>query len=172
MKAIEELHNAFISNKLGFEDLKECVKWAEERLLNNEEQGDTDIMLLAGSTDVDEIKDIAQKIIFRYSNLLSMNEEVWAGKYLLQLYQNYKASSMSITDLEPIIDRLYQGLNYPDWLVMLSRNCEYAIDIDSFIKPFEDEFTYICDLWKESMTLENFMRKYDRRISNTHDIQM
>lgn len=172
MKAIEELHNAFISNKLGFGDLKECVKWAEECLLNNEEQRDTDLMLLAGSTDVYEIKDLAQKIILRYSNLLSMNEEVWAGKYLLQLYQNYKDGSMSINDLEPIIDRLYQALNYPDWLVMLSRNCEYATDIDSFIKPFEDEFTYVCDLWRDSMTLESFMKKYDRQVSNTHDIQM
>ncbi len=56
--------------------------------------------------------------------------------------------------LDSIISALYVDLNYPDWLTMLSRNCEYTIDVKDFRKPFEDEFQYLYELWKDASSVE------------------
>lgn len=39
---------------------------------------------------------------------------------------------------------------------MLSRNCEYATDVESFEIPFHEEFNYIFELWKSCMSLAEF----------------
>lgn len=171
MKSIEELQDMLVAHKYGLGDLKECVDWAVERLLRNEDDGDEDIALLAGSSDDSETNDLAQKIIHRYLQPSTLEEKLWAGKFLVRLNDRYKAGTISIVQLEPIIEAMYRNLEYPNWLVMLSRNCEYATDIESFEVPFEDEFEYISDLWKKSKSSDEFDNKYDRHVSNTHDMK-
>jgi len=47
--------------------------------------------------------------------------------------------------IENIIYKFYVSIG-SDWLIVLSRNAEYATDIDNFIKPFEKELKYISNL--------------------------
>jgi hypothetical protein len=85
------------------------------------------------------------------------------------MYDQYRSGVLNLSELEKKIDRLYWRLDYPNWLVMLARNCEYATDVDVFIRPFEEEFKYVADLWRISDDLDEFLQKYDREISNSHD---
>ena len=170
MNNIDKLHSALLDHKFGLGDLSSCVDWAVDRLERNEEGDDKEIALLAGSSDAGEIEELSRNIVDRYIESEARNEELWTGKLLVRLYTRYKSRNISIIELDPIIDKLYRYLNYPSWLVMLSRNCEYATDIDNFVKPFDDEFEYISDLWSRSSSLEDFSSKYDRQVSNTHDI--
>jgi len=64
---------------------------------------------------------------------------------------------------------IYPKLGYPDWLVMLSRNCEYALDIPAFEEPFEKEFEYVANLWAVAQSLPAFNASYSRGKSNLHD---
>ena len=171
MNAVEELRNSLAAYKYGFGDLRECVAWAVERLSRNDDDGDEDVILLAGSTDESETKELAHKIVHRYLTVDALDEELWAGRLLVRLYERYRAGTITILALEPIVDALYRKLGHPDWLVMLGRNCEYATDVEPFVKPFEDEFQYISELWKHSMSSNEFKSKYDRLVSNTHDIK-
>ncbi len=169
MNSVETLQNALFAYKHGICGLKECVDWAVARLSENENEGDADIILLAGSSNDSEAKCLAQNIVHRYLQPDALQEEVLAGRLLVRLHDSYRAGTISIVELEPIIDALYRNLGYPNWLVMLGRNCEYATDIEPFVKPFEDEFEYISALWKQSKSIDDFHKKYDRQISNTHD---
>lgn len=169
MKAIHELLEAFIPLKYNFTKGQECVKWAENRLLYDEEENDEDIVLLAGSTVKEEIKELSLKILERYIDKQFLEEEYWVGKFIVKLYEWYKSGSVSIPQLDTIISWLYANFDYPNWLAMLSRNCEYAIDIEEFHKPFEDEFLHIYELWKDVVSADEFKSKYDRQISNSHD---
>ena len=83
----------------------------------------------------------------------------------------YLAGRESVSSLDAIFARLYPALAYPDWLTMLSRNCEYAIDVPDFEQPFEDEFRYIASLWAQAESLAAFEREYSRQTSNCHDIK-
>jgi hypothetical protein len=170
MKAIHELLEAFIPLKYNFTKGQECVKWAEDRLLRNEEENDEDIILLAGSTEEGQIKELAIKILERYIGKPFLEEEYCAGKFIVKLYESYKNGFIGIHRLEEIIEWLNINLNYPDWLVMLSRNCEYAIDMETFRKPFEDEFLYIYETWKNANSVDEFKGKYDRQVSSGHDV--
>ncbi len=169
MEAIHELLKAFIPLKYNSTKGQECVKWAEERLLYNEEEDDKDVILLAGATEEEEIKKLSLKLLEKYLDKRFLEEEYCAGKFLVRLYQWYKCGSVSIQRLDSIVSVLYVDLNYPDWLTMLSRNCEYAIDVEEFRKPFEDEFLYIYEIWKDAVSLDEFKSKYDRQVSNSHD---
>jgi hypothetical protein len=171
MNAVEELQDILAAHNYGVGNSKACVDWAVERLTRNEDDSDKDIILLASSACESEIEKLSRRIIRRYLPPDALNEELWAGKLLTNLYARYKAGTITITELEPIVDTMYRKLNYPNWLVMLSRNCEYATDIEPFEKPFEDEFEYINDLWRESKSVEDFEKRYDRRVSDTHDIR-
>ena len=169
MNKIEELKLAFAKYKYGAGQLTGCVDWAVERLVKVEEEDDMDIFLLAGSTNESEIVELVQDILSRYLDAETFNEEFCAGQLLICLYDSYHAKTISIIELEPIISSMYLKLPLnPDWLAMLNRNCEVSIILQTY-KPFEDEFKYITDLWKEAKTLDDFKKKYDRQISNTHD---
>lgn len=169
MNEIEELQLAYISYKRSDGQLKDCVNWAVERLVRNEEEGDEEIILLASSPMDWEIDQLVHNILRRYLGSEAENEEYWAGRLLVCFYDKYLARTIGITELDKKILSLYVNLDYPDWLVMLSRNCEYATDVDAFLKPFEDEFKYITDLWREAKSLDDFTKKYDRQISNSQD---
>jgi hypothetical protein len=170
MNAVDALQNALFAYKFGLGNVKACVNWAVERLMRDEEGDDNDVVLLAGSTDGAETLALTYKIVDRYLPPDARREELWAGRLQIWLYERYQAGAISIVQLDLIINNLYVDLKYPNWLTMLSRNCEYATDVDRFRKPFEDEFKYIRDLWAVSTSLEDFYNRYDRRVSNTHDL--
>ena len=164
MKAIHELLEAFIPLKYNFTNGQECVKWAGDRLLYDEEENDEDIILLAGSTEEEEIKELSLKILETYIDKQFLDEEYCAGKFIVKLYESYKSGSVSIHRLDSIIGSLYSNLNYPDWLSELAPNCEYATDMEDYRKPFEDEFQYLYELWKDVSSLDEFKSKYAKRI--------
>jgi hypothetical protein len=168
--AVEELQHVLAAHKYGFGSLNACVEWAVERLSRNEDAGDEDVILLASSADDSETEQLSRRIVHRYLPPDALNEAMWAGRLLVQLYDRYKAGAISIVALEPIVYAMYRKLEYPDWLVMLSRNCEYATDVEPFVKPFEDEFEYISDLWRRSLSIGDFESKHESRISNRHDV--
>jgi len=169
MNSVGELQDILFAYRVAICDWKACVNWAVDCLLKDEEERDKDVVLLAGSSNELETLELANKIVERYLQPDARREELWAGRLQIQLYHRYKAGTITIIELERIISALQVALEYPSWLTMLSRNCEYATDVDNFVKPFEDEFKYICDLWTECQTLEDFYAKYDRRVSDTHD---
>jgi len=171
MKAIKELLEAYIPFKHNFTSGQKCVKWAEDRLSYDEEENDEDIILLSASTEEREVKELSLKILERYIDKQFLEEEYCTGKFIVNLYESYKSGSVSIPRLDSIISALFVDLNYPDWLVMLSRNCEYATDMEEFRKPFEDEFLYIYETWKDAVSADEFKSKYDRKVSNRHDFK-
>jgi hypothetical protein len=169
MEAIHELLEAFIPLKYNFTKGEGCVKWAGDRLLHDEEENDEDIILLAGATEEGEIKELTSNILEKYIDKSFLEEQYCAGKFIVKLYESYKADSLNIRRLDTIIGWLYVNLGYPSWLTMLSRNCEYATDMEEFRKPYEDEFLYIYETWKNARSTDEFKKNYNRQVSNSHD---
>jgi hypothetical protein len=154
--------------KSGLAQVSCCIAWAVDCLQANEEGDDLDVVLLAAATDDSETMPLVEKILAKYIGPAALNRQFVAGKYIAELRRAYMAKSISIETLDSILDRHYCELGYPDWLAILSRNCEYATDIDDFRVRFEDEFAYIAGLWEKSASLEEFLKVYDRGVSNSH----
>lgn len=171
MHAIEELEKSYALFSLGVGEIQPCIDWAIERLQLNQEGDDLKIVLLASATVQDEALPLVKEIVRQYKGSESMNLELVAGKYVSALYPLYLSGSVTIASLDAIFGKLYSVLNYPNWLVMLSRNCEYATDIDNFLVPFDKEFEYIASLWSKAGTLNEFEGMYSREESNKHDIK-
>jgi hypothetical protein len=169
MKNIEKLQKLHFQTRLGGAGWEDCVNWAIERLRNDDEGDDLDIVMLAAATQEDEVSPLVVRIVERYIAPGALNDELAAGKLVVELFAAYKAKKESISSLEPKFWRLYYDLGQPSWLVMLARNCEYATDTDEFNKPFEDEFSYIAGLWNSARSLAEFLAMYDREISRSHD---
>lgn len=169
MEAISQLQEHYMLLKLGFGSIQSCIDWAIERLQLDEEDDDLEVVLLAAATTHGDAFPLVEQIIARYVGLDSLDEQLAAGKFIAKLLPAYKAGVETIESLDEKFTKLYYGLGYPNWLVMLSRNCEYATDIDAFREPFEQEFAYIADLWGFSSTHAEFESKYDREVSNQHD---
>lgn len=169
MKNIEQLRHLHFFYKAGLATYSECIEWAVDRLQLNQEEEDLDVVLLAAATDGDEVLPLVEKIIQKNADT-PFNEELVAGKHVAFLYEAYKTGDESVTSLEDKLNKLYNALGNPDWLVMLSRNCEYATDIPAFLRPFEEEFKYIAELWASSETRNEFWKRYSRDLSNQHDI--
>ena len=147
-----------------------CVDWAVERLRLDQEGDDLEIVLLASARGVDEVLPLAEVIIERYRGDARLAEQFLAGKYIVALRAAYLAGRESVSSLDTIFARLYPALGYPDWLVMLSRNCEYATDVPDFEQPFELEFGYIASLWADAGDAGAFERLYDRERSNRQGV--
>jgi hypothetical protein len=171
MKYIEELHKLFMLYNFYLQEIDSLINWAMDRLTNDEEENDNNVVLLAISNDEPEARELTQKILNRYMVQAELSEEYLCGKYIVELHQWYKDGKIEIIELYKIMTKLFSGLGYPDWLVMLSRNCEYATDMTVFEKHFQDEFNNIADLWKKCDSLEEFKQKYDRKTSNSHDVE-
>ena len=171
MEQLTELEIALFQLRMGFGPADRCVDWAVERLRLDEEGDDLEVMLLASARGVDEVWPLAEAIIERYRGVLRLSDQVLAGKFIVELRAAYLAGRESVSSLDAILTRLYPALRYPDWLVMLSRNCEYATDVADFEQPFEDEFHYIASLWAQAESLAAFEGEYSRQTSNQHDIK-
>ena len=170
MEQLTELEIAVFQLRLGFGHADRCVDWAVERLRRDEEGDDLDVVLLASARGCDEVLSLAEVIIARYRGARRLPDQFLAGKYIVELRAAYLAGRQSVSSLDAILTRLYRALDYPDWLVMLSRNCEYATDVADFAQPFEDEFRYIASLWAPAGSLAAFEREYRRATSNRHDV--
>ena len=166
MQQLTELELAVFQLQMGFSPVDRCVDWAVERLRLDQEGDDLDIVLLASARGVDEVLPLADVIIERYRGAQRLDQQFLAGKYIVELRAAYLAGRESVSSLDAILTRLYPALAYPDWLVMLSRNCEYALDVPDFQQPFELEFDYIASLWAEAGDVGAFERRYDRERSN------
>ncbi len=168
MNAIPELQRAFWRYRLGLADGSACINWAVARLAAGEEQNDLDIKLLAGATAHSEIIPLIETILRRYGGPAIDETFLW-GKFICELHTCYQAGQIKIEELDTFFSWIYEDLDYPGWLTMLSRNCEYAIDVEPFRKPFEVEFNYVSQLWEQAASTEEFLRNYDRNVSNSHD---
>jgi len=171
MNALPELQHNYIMVKSGVAQVSCCIAWAIDRLQADEEGDDLDVVLLAAATDGAEAMPLVEKILEKYLGPAVLNEQFVAGKYISELWRAYRAKSFSRDMVDGILSKLYYRLGYPNWLTMLRRNCEYATDVHAFRIPFEDEFAYIAGLWEESASLDEFMKMYDREVSNSHDIR-
>ncbi|PJC98044.1 hypothetical protein GQ37_013285 [Janthinobacterium sp. BJB1] len=170
MEQLTELEIAFFQLRMGFGPADRCVDWAVERLRLDEEGDDLEVVLLASARGRDEVLPLAEAIIERYRGVQRFSEQFLAGKYLVELRAAYLTGRESVASLDAILTRLYPALDYPDWLVMLSRNCEYAMDVPEFAQPFEDEFHYIASLWAQAESLAAFGGEYSRATSDRHDV--
>jgi len=171
MNAIFELKRLYVLFKMNIGSHQDCIDWAVERLQNDQDTGDFDIALLAAATKREEVLPLVEKVLSNYLDLAAIDEQFEAGKYVVSLYQAYRGGKETVESLDDKFSKLYCNLEYPEWLVMLSRNCEYATDIPPYLEPFEDEFEYIANLWLNSQTREEFESKYSLKISNQHDLK-
>lgn len=170
-KKYRDLVNRFLEADFYGTDYSECINWAVDELSKGNEN--EDICILAGleKNDYWEIRKYVERILSEEIPTDAFSQQTWAGKTICRMYDQYKSGSLDLTKLEQKIDTLYWRLGYPNWLVMLARNCEYATDIDVFLRPFEEEFEYIAGLWRLSDDLSDFLQKYKREISNCHDLE-
>ena len=171
MEQLTELEIVVFQLRMDFAPADRCVDWAVERLRLDQEGDDLEVVLLASARGRDEVLALADVIIDRYRGAQRLDEQFLAGKYIVELRAAYLAGRESVSSLDAIFTRLYPALAYPDWLTMLSRNCEYAMDVPDFEQPFEDEFHYIASLWAQAGNLAAFERAYSRQTSNEHDIK-
>jgi hypothetical protein len=171
MRAISQLEYAYFLGKAGFGSFHACVEWAIEQLQRDEEGSDLDIVLLAASTDQDQTISLVEQIISRYCLPNGFDEQFAAGAYVANLRQEYLKNEETIASLDAKLSMLTAYLDFPTWLTMLCRNCEYAMDIPAFLKPFEEEFAYIADLWESVTSRAEFEARYSREISSQHDIK-
>ncbi|APA68630.1 hypothetical protein [Janthinobacterium sp. 1_2014MBL_MicDiv] len=169
MEQLTELEIAAFQLSMGFAQADRCVDWAVQRLGLGQEGDDLEIVLLASARGAGEVLPLAEAIIERYRGAGRLNAQFLAGKYIAELRDAYLAGRESVQSLDAILTRLYPALGYPDWLVMLSRNCEYATDVQNFEQPFEEEFHYIASLWAQAESLAAFARAYRRETSDRHD---
>ena len=164
MNKIDELHDICVKARFSLREWRECVDWAVQQLLNNDDEENQSVILLASSTEQSEIAQLTSEILDTYLASGKRDDEYWAGKYVVFLHDLFYKSEMDIFELERRLLKIYYMLNYPNWLVMLSRNCECATDIQAFEKPFQDEFEYIVSLWKSCGSITEFNENYDRNI--------
>jgi hypothetical protein len=169
MEAIAELQHEYFRLRFFYGNGEACVDWATERLGRDEENGDLDIISLAGARGRDEVVQLVEVILDRYLGHDRLDDQYLAGKHLVLMHADYLLGRVTIDSIDAILSAYGSGLGYPDWLVMLSRNCEYATDIPDFKQPFEQEFAYIATLWAEAPSKAEFDAKYSRSTSNLHD---
>ena len=172
MEQLTELEIAVFQLDMGFAPAERCVDWAVERLRLDQESDDLEVVLLASARGRDEVLPLADVIIARYRGAQRRDQQFLAGKYIVELHLAYLQRLESVSSLDAIFTRLYPALAYPDWLVMLSRNCEYAMDVSDFEQPFEEEFNYIAALWANADSRADFDRLYSRETSNRHDVML
>lgn len=169
MEAIAQLELEYFHLRYGYGNGETCVDWASERLQHDQESDDLEIVLLAGARGRDEVLALVEVIIDRYCGETRLHDEFIAGKYVAALHADYIEGRETIESVDATLSILYPKLGYPNWLVMLSRNCEYATDVPKFREPFEHEFKYIASLWASVSSKVEFDAKYSREISNQHD---
>lgn len=169
MDSVAQLAQQYFLLKMGVGHHQSSIDWALERLRLDQEGDDLNVVLLAAATTREEATPLIEAILETYMEISSIDDRFAAGKYVTVLHAAYLAGQETIESLDEKFTKLYTRLKFPNWLTMLSRNCEYATDIPEFREPFEKEFEYIADLWAASTSLADFESKYSHVISNSHD---
>ena len=118
-----------------------------------------------GERGRDEVLPLVEVIIDRYCGSTRIDDEFAAGKYVVTLRTDYLQGRETVESVDAALSILYPKLGYPNWLVVLARNCEYATDISAFKEPFE----YVASLWASAGSKAEFDAQYNREISNQHD---
>ena len=170
MEAINQLERSYFLVKSGGGDFQECIDWALDRLRNDEENDDTDIVMLASSVDRYEVLTFAEHVVGRYSGYQALDAQLAAGKYLVVLRHDYLRGIETARTLESKLQGLYERLSFPGWLSVLCRNCRYAKHDASYRELFEKEFAYLARLWAVATTRQQFDSRYIRAISSRHDV--
>ncbi len=165
-----KLFDLYIEAEIYGGNYKKCVDWAVEQILIGIDNIQINILAGIDPTNRYEVRYYVQKILEDDFQVNDDELESWAGKYIVHLADEFLSDRITIHELDNKLSTLYYKLDYPDWLSMLSRNCEYATDIDNFEKPFLDELNYITGLWSVSKNIDEFRAKYDRKISKSHDV--
>jgi hypothetical protein len=169
MQALAQLENSYYLAKAGRGDFHACVDWAVDRVCQNEEGDDEEIVLLAAASQRVDALTLAEHVVERYCGTEALDAELGAGKYLAALRSDYLIGEETLTSLAPKFRDVYVRLNYPDWLSVLCRNCEYAMTVPEYLAPFEREFAYIAHLWVLARTRTDFGNIYNRAISRQND---
>ena len=168
MQALAERELVCFQLRMGFGHAERCVDRAVERLRLDEEGDDLDIVLLASARGVGEVLPLADAVIAPYRGAQRLGDQFLAGKYIVELRHAYLGGRISVAALDAIFTRLYPALGYPGRLAMLSRNCEYALDVADFLLPFGHELHHIAHVWAEADSLADFEQRYSRETSNEH----
>lgn len=168
---LKSLRKIMIESLLGVSTNQKYIDWAIEELLRGVEDENVCILASSNTNYPEEIKTYLQKIMENETKITQEELYESAGDMIVKVGQEYIDGHIDITVLENLFDKLYMNLGHPDWLVMLTRNCEYATDISCFMTPFIKELDYIKSLWSEFPRYEDFEKKYDRNISNSHDFK-
>lgn len=163
---INGLRNLILLNRLIGGTNKQYIDWAVSELLRDVD--DIDVCLLASSNEnnSDEINLYIRNILGKNIEFSTEEIQETTGRIIVDSGKKYFNKELSIIQIERIIDTLYTTVDYTDWLVVLSRNAEYATDIDYFLVPFENEVKYIMELWETYPKYHDFINYYDRDISN------
>lgn len=169
MEAIAQLELEYFRLRYGYGNGEACIDWASNRLQYDQEGDDLDIVLLAGARGRDEVLPLVEAIIDRYCGDARLDDEFAAGKYVAALHADYIQGRETVESVDSALSILYSKLQYPSWLGMLTRNCEYATDIPAFKEPFELEFAYITSLWSVAASKVEFASQYNHEISKQHD---
>ncbi|WP_430433766.1 hypothetical protein [Methyloversatilis sp.] len=171
MDSIAQLAQQYFLLKMGVGHHQPSIDWALERLRLDQEGDDLDIVMLAAATSREEAAPLIEAILQTHLGISAIDDRFAAGKYIALLRTAYLDGKETIESLDEKFTKLYHKLEYPDWLVMLSRNCEYATDIPEFREPFEQEFEYVATLWAGATSPTDFESKYSRGVSNSHDVK-
>lgn len=172
LEAREQLNSLYQRLKFGSAEWQDCVSWAIERLQQDDEGDDLDIVLLAAATSSDEVPALFQQIADRHLAPEALNDDLAAGKHLVRLHQAYRDGQETVATLEPQLWRMYRKLRYPDWLTMLAFHCELATDVPAYRVPFDAEFDYLAGLWNAAESLAAFSNLYDPEVSKSRDVAM
>jgi hypothetical protein len=143
-----------------------CIDWAVSELLRDVE--DLNVCLLASSNvkDTYEIDSYIRNILGDNFIFSEAEFQETAGDIIINFGDKYFSKELTIIEIESIVYKLYLSLENNDWLEILSRNAEYATDIDCFKEPFEKELEYITSMWHEYPAYSDFINNYNRGISN------
>lgn len=163
---LDELKKLKVKVDLLNQSYQVYIDWAINIMLNNNDNFYVCLLASANVNEKYEIEDYLIKLLGVNNSISDKSINEVAGSILVELRKLYLVKQLTIIDLERMISNIYIELDYPDWLVILSRNAEYATDIDYFIKPFENELNYITDLWEEYVSFDNFTANYSRERSN------
>ena len=169
MQAINQLEHSYFLLKSGGGDYRDCIRWARDRLRDNEQDDDAEILLLATASAFVETITLAEQLIERYSGYQALDAQLAAGKYLVALRHDYLRGNETVRTLESKLTNLYERLGYATWLSVLVRNCRYAKLMPDYRELFEREFTYLARLWALANSRTQFEARYNHAISARHD---
>jgi hypothetical protein len=169
MQSINQLEQSYFLLKSGGGDYRDCIDWAVQRLRENEEGDDEEIVLLATSQGPAETLVLAEHVVERYSGLQALDAQLAAGKYIVTLRHDYLREVETIRTLHSKLQALYARLNHPRWLSVLCRNCQHARENRAYQEYFEKEFQYLARLWAVAMSRAQFESRYNHAISLKHD---